>query len=178
MASMQMLVMYADHLHRRKRHNAWVSCISRLIVLRIVTLQPQVMRCEMCAVPRCIARGVHDARPSGTQVKRYEAHRSRVNDLSFDERAEHVASCSDDGSVVVRVAAATLHSARHACAAPACTHAPLGYHHGWVAQKTAADYRRTVLLLIRSTMLQVTGLYTDDVVRSRHRDAIAVRSPG
>ena len=46
------------------------------------------------------------------QVKRYEAHRSRVNDLSFDERAEHVASCSDDGSVVVRVAAATLRSER------------------------------------------------------------------
>ena len=36
------------------------------------------------------------------QVKRYDAHCSRVNDLCFDDPAEHVASCSDDGSVVVR----------------------------------------------------------------------------
>ena len=45
------------------------------------------------------------------QVKRYEAHGGRVNDLCFDERAEHVASCSDDGSVVVRSAAMVSWSA-------------------------------------------------------------------
>ncbi len=59
---------------------------------------------------------------SGVQVKRYEAHRSRVNDLSFDERAEHVASCSDDGSVVVsRAAAARPHACLAYYAAVLCT---------------------------------------------------------
>ena len=41
---------------------------------------------------------------SGTgtvQVKRYDSHSGRVNDLSFDEQAEHIASCSEDGKVTV-----------------------------------------------------------------------------
>ena len=30
------------------------------------------------------------------------AHKSTVNDISFDEAVEYIASCSDDGTVVVR----------------------------------------------------------------------------
>ncbi len=32
------------------------------------------------------------------------AHKSTVNDISFDEAVEFIASCSDDGTVVVRCA--------------------------------------------------------------------------
>jgi hypothetical protein len=34
-------------------------------------------------------------------VKRIEAHKSAVNEISFDEAVEYIASCSDDGTVVV-----------------------------------------------------------------------------
>ena len=37
------------------------------------------------------------------QVKRFEVHKSTVNDLCFDEAAEHLASCSDDGSAAVHL---------------------------------------------------------------------------
>ena len=74
-----------------------VSCTLHLAALRqVLKLQPQRTSTRLSGA------GGHDVSLSGAQVKRYEAHRSRVNDLSFDERAEHVASCSDDGSVVVR----------------------------------------------------------------------------
>ena len=36
------------------------------------------------------------------QVKRFEVHKSRVNDISMDESGEFLASCSDDGSAAVR----------------------------------------------------------------------------
>lgn len=35
------------------------------------------------------------------QVKEYSAHTATVNDLSFDVEGEYVASCSDDGFVVI-----------------------------------------------------------------------------
>ncbi len=137
--------------------------------------------CQTCALPRCVAEG-YDVLSSSMQVKRYDAHRSRVNDLSFDERAEHVASCSDDGSVVVRRTAATLYSTRHACAASQCMHAPSYPQrcccsgdrcHG--CGDESSESRRGLLMFVEPTVPQVTGLYSDDVVRSRHRDAIAVR---
>lgn len=41
------------------------------------------------------------------QVRRVEAHRAAVNQICFDEAAEFIASCSDDGSVAVRTSVAT-----------------------------------------------------------------------
>lgn len=41
--------------------------------------------------------------PSLLQVKRIEAHKGPVNEICFDEAIEHIASCSDDGTVVVRI---------------------------------------------------------------------------
>lgn len=35
------------------------------------------------------------------QVKRFQAHKGPVNDLCFDETAEFVGSCSDDGGAMV-----------------------------------------------------------------------------
>lgn len=35
------------------------------------------------------------------QVKEFHAHTAAVNDLSFDIEGEFIASCSDDGSVVI-----------------------------------------------------------------------------
>ena len=35
------------------------------------------------------------------QVKVFVAHKAVVNDICFDEEADYVASCSDDGSVSV-----------------------------------------------------------------------------
>ena len=35
------------------------------------------------------------------QVKRFEVHKSKVNDISMDESGEFLASCSDDGSAAV-----------------------------------------------------------------------------
>ena len=37
------------------------------------------------------------------KVKRIEAHKGPVNEICFDEAVEYIASCSDDGSVVVRI---------------------------------------------------------------------------
>ena len=47
------------------------------------------------------------------QVKRVEAHTAAVNQICFDEAAEYIASCSDDGSVAVSTASALL--TRSAC---------------------------------------------------------------
>lgn len=35
------------------------------------------------------------------QVKRFEVHKSKVNDISIDTAVEFIASCSDDGSAAV-----------------------------------------------------------------------------
>ena len=35
------------------------------------------------------------------QVKQFAAHKSVVNDICFDEEADYIGSCSDDGSVAV-----------------------------------------------------------------------------
>ncbi|XXG60295.1 hypothetical protein AAC387_Pa04g2238 [Persea americana] len=55
---------------------------------------------------RMIALGTHDGTVhildfQGNQVKEYFAHTATVNDLSFDVEGEYVASCSDDGFVVI-----------------------------------------------------------------------------
>lgn len=36
------------------------------------------------------------------KVKRIAAHKGPVNEICFDEAVEYIASCSDDGTVVVR----------------------------------------------------------------------------
>ena len=38
---------------------------------------------------------------SATQVRRFDAHKGPVNDLCFDETAEFIGSCSDDGGAMV-----------------------------------------------------------------------------
>ena len=43
-----------------------------------------------------------DGADAWTQVRCLELHTGRVNELSFDKQEEHIASCSDDCSVVVR----------------------------------------------------------------------------
>ena len=43
-----------------------------------------------------------------SQVKRVEAHTAAVNQICFDEAAEYIASCSDDGSVAVSTASPLL----------------------------------------------------------------------
>ncbi len=49
------------------------------------------------------ARGsVHVLDYEGNEIRRLALHTDRVNDLSFDKDEEHIASCSDDASVVVR----------------------------------------------------------------------------
>ena len=45
-------------------------------------------------------RNVIPVRPHA-QVKRVEPHTAAVNQICFDEAAEYIASCSDDGSVSV-----------------------------------------------------------------------------
>uniref|UniRef100_A0A7N0RCY2 Vacuolar protein sorting-associated protein 41 homolog n=2 Tax=Kalanchoe fedtschenkoi TaxID=63787 RepID=A0A7N0RCY2_KALFE len=55
---------------------------------------------------RMIALGTHDGIVHildflGNQVKEFPSHVSVVNDLSFDVDGEYVASCSDDGCVVI-----------------------------------------------------------------------------
>jgi hypothetical protein len=44
------------------------------------------------------------------QVKRFEVHKSKVNDISIDAAVEFIASCSDDGSAAVRHPAHNLNS--------------------------------------------------------------------
>ena len=39
--------------------------------------------------------------PYPLQVKRFEVHKSKVNDISIDDAVEFIASCSDDGSAAV-----------------------------------------------------------------------------
>ena len=43
-----------------------------------------------------------------SQVKRVQAHNAAVNQICFDEAAEYIASCSDDGSVAVSTASKLL----------------------------------------------------------------------
>lgn len=50
---------------------------------------------------------------SRLQVKRFEVHKSRVNDISFDEAEEYLASCSDDGSAAVRFPATMIIAVWH-----------------------------------------------------------------
>ncbi|CAM8892626.1 unnamed protein product [Rhodiola kirilowii] len=55
---------------------------------------------------RMIALGTHDGIVHildflGNQVKEFPSHTSVVNDLSFDIDGEYVASCSDDGCIVI-----------------------------------------------------------------------------
>ncbi|BDA42740.1 Vacuolar protein sorting-associated protein 41 homolog [Coccomyxa sp. Obi] len=38
----------------------------------------------------------------GNEVKRIEAHKGPVNEICFDEAVEYIASCSDDGTVVIQ----------------------------------------------------------------------------
>jgi hypothetical protein len=49
-----------------------------------------------------MAKRVRDVRLF-EQVKRLEAHKQTVNAICFDEAVEYIASCSDDGTVVVRL---------------------------------------------------------------------------
>ncbi|GFR40552.1 hypothetical protein Agub_g1127, partial [Astrephomene gubernaculifera] len=44
---------------------------------------------------------IHVLDYSGNQVRLLNVHKGRVNDISFDKEAEHLASASNDGSVVV-----------------------------------------------------------------------------
>jgi hypothetical protein len=96
-------------------------------------------------------------------VKRYEAHSGRVNVLCFDERAEHVASCSDDGSVVVRLAAMAKLECLFSCP----------FQH-LLPVKIETRPPPNCHQEANATFAQVTGLYTDAVVKSKHRDAITV----
>ncbi|KAG9442877.1 hypothetical protein H6P81_018731 [Aristolochia fimbriata] len=55
---------------------------------------------------RMIALGTHDGTVHildfmGNQIKAFHAHAATVNDLSFDGEGEFIASCSDDGLVVI-----------------------------------------------------------------------------
>ena len=42
------------------------------------------------------------------QVKRFEVHKSKVNDISIDHAVEFIASCSDDGSAAVSTSCLSL----------------------------------------------------------------------
>jgi hypothetical protein len=48
----------------------------------------------------CLNQSLH---PPPLKVRCIELHTGRVNELSFDKQEEHIASCSDDCSVVVRL---------------------------------------------------------------------------
>lgn len=45
--------------------------------------------------------GVHLLDYDGNEVRRFDAHKGPVNDLCFDESAEFIGSCSDDGGAMV-----------------------------------------------------------------------------
>ncbi|KAK9816865.1 hypothetical protein WJX72_006282 [[Myrmecia] bisecta] len=53
-----------------------------------------------------LALGTHDGSVhvldySGNEVKRFQVHKATVNEICFDEAAEFVGSCSDDGTVAI-----------------------------------------------------------------------------
>ena len=50
-----------------------------------------------------------------SQVKRFQAHKGPVNDLCFDETAEFVGSCSDDGGAMVNAHTMPLHTFCFGC---------------------------------------------------------------
>ncbi|KAK9800354.1 hypothetical protein WJX73_009236 [Symbiochloris irregularis] len=61
---------------------------------------------SLCVSEKILALGTHTGSVhvldvSGNEVKRFAAHKATVNDISFDDEAEYIASCSDDGSVSI-----------------------------------------------------------------------------
>ncbi|KAL0041397.1 hypothetical protein WJX79_002126 [Trebouxia sp. C0005] len=60
----------------------------------------------LCVSDKMLALGTRDGTVhlldyDGNEVKRFQAHKGPVNDLCFDETAEFVGSCSDDGGAMV-----------------------------------------------------------------------------
>lgn len=60
----------------------------------------------LCVSNKMLALGTRDGTVhlldyDGNEVKRFQAHKGPVNDLCFDETAEFVGSCSDDGGAMV-----------------------------------------------------------------------------
>lgn len=76
------------------------------------------------------------------------AHKSTVNDISFDQTVEYVASCSDDGTVVVR-AQQCLSVLRYEATQKSCCFS-------------------------LTSLLQVQGLYTDELSRYHYRRPVKV----
>ena len=108
------------------------------------------------------------------QVKRVEAHRAAVNQICFDEAAEFIASCSDDGSVAVRTSVATR------CCFSVLLHFALIDAR---AQPVAADLRQLQFLVTTSlslscmlVCLQVQGFYTDETVNFKYKRPVKVRT--
>eukprot|EP00884_Botryococcus_braunii_P013195 jgi/Botrbrau1/21877/Bobra.0249s0007.1 len=61
----------------------------------------------LCVSDKILALGtlegsVHVLDITGNEVKRLNAHKQTVNCICFDETVEYIASCSDDGTVVVQ----------------------------------------------------------------------------
>ena len=84
------------------------------------------------------------------QVKRFQAHKGPVNDLCFDETAEFVGSCSDDGGAMVN------------CSHHAASHIPL-----WLFTVPCTT------LLVRAGE-QVHSLYTDEVSKFKYSRPVKV----
>ncbi len=78
------------------------------------------------------------------------AHKSTVNDISFDEAVEFIASCSDDGTVVVRRART-----------PSCERAKLRASDAGAPSVHDAP--------------QVQGFYTDEMSKYHYRRPVKVR---
>ena len=59
-----------------------------------------------CLQSPCGTHDIYKYRLNGQlhalQVRRFQAHKGPVNDLCFDETAEFIGSCSDDGGAMVR----------------------------------------------------------------------------
>mmetsp|Transcript_11548 Transcript_11548/g.42238 ORF Transcript_11548/g.42238 Transcript_11548/m.42238 type:complete len:1091 (-) Transcript_11548:113-3385(-) len=60
----------------------------------------------ICVTDRMVALGTHDGAVyvldfDGNEVKHFSGHSATVNEISFDREGEFIASCSDDGSVVI-----------------------------------------------------------------------------
>ena len=88
-----------------------------------------------------------DSNRDHLQVKRFQAHKGPVNDLCFDEAAEFVGSCSDDGGAMVR------HRGQHAGPVP---------------------YSEKVFPHSQASGLQVHSLYTDEVSKFKYSRPIKV----
>lgn len=75
----------------------------RLVTL-YVTLRLRVYHQKSSGPIGCIVGDVA-SEPTGRdcdlQVRCFDSHKAAVTGLSFDDAAEHIGSCSDDGSVVV-----------------------------------------------------------------------------